>query len=178
MARGFAEQSGGGIGILSSPGHGTRIDVWLPVADGMADLAGRGADVPREAADGIGKHILVVDDDAVLRRFISEHLQLYGYDVMTAEHGAAALALLDAGARPNLVVCDLAMPGINGVDLITEIQRRHAGLPAILLTGFATQAAQLAAKEMSGAFVLLHKPVSEENLAAHVAMLLEAAEQE
>jgi CheY-like chemotaxis protein len=176
MAKGFAEQSGGGMGIRTAQGAGTRIDLWLPVAEGAAEVP-QLVDPPGAVVNGNGKQILVVDDDKVFRHFIGEHLQLYGYAVATAENGAAALALLDDGGHIDLVVCDLAMSGINGIDLVGEIQRRRAGLPAILLTGIATQAAKLAATEMSGAFVLLHKPVSEGNLAAHVAMLLEAAEE-
>jgi CheY-like chemotaxis protein len=174
MAKGFAEQSGGGLGIASAPGQGTRIDLWLPVAEGVDAVEAPMSETVHPPAVGGGKRILVVDDDELVRRFVADHLRDEGYEVVTAPDGPGALAVMDDGETIDLVVCDLSMPRMNGVDVIAQMHLRNADLPAILLTGFATQAAQLAAKALTGAFVLLHKPVSEENLSAHVAMLLEA----
>ncbi len=75
----------------------------------------------------------------------------------------------------HMLVSDLAMPGMDGVALIQEAQRRRPGLPAILLTGYAGDAARLAVGEaVGGAFTLLRKPVTGAQLADQVAVLLDA----
>jgi CheY-like chemotaxis protein len=79
----------------------------------------------------------------------------------------------DPGARFDILVTDLAMPGMDGISLIREAQRSRPGLPAILVTGFAGDAAALAMGSDAGAvFALLRKPVSGTELADQIAALL------
>jgi CheY-like chemotaxis protein len=99
-----------------------------------------------------------------------------GYDVIEAEGGRRALALLDAGCPVDLIITDLSMPGMDGVSLIRAAQVRKPRLPAILLTGYAGETAALAVgRELNGSFTLLRKPVTGDHLADRVATLLEAA---
>jgi len=99
-----------------------------------------------------------------------------GYAMTEAADGADALALLDGGLRCDVLVSDLAMAGMDGVTLIRAAQRRRPGLPAILVTGYAGDAAALAVGQaVDGAFALLRKPVSGAALADRVAALLGAA---
>jgi len=91
-----------------------------------------------------------------------------------AASGAEALSRLDDGVDIDLVIADLSMPGMDGLELVREIQRRKPGLPAILLTGFATDAAEVAISgAMSGRFTLLRKPVEGSVLAERAAVMLE-----
>ena len=93
-----------------------------------------------------------------------------------AENGDAALALLEAGEAVELIVTDLTMPGINGVALIHAAQQRNQRLPAILLTGYAGDTANLTiGQRISGPVILLRKPISGSQLADHAALMLEAA---
>ncbi|WP_169742800.1 response regulator [Muricoccus aerilatus] len=78
-----------------------------------------------------------MDDEALAREITAEGLEGAGFSLLTAESSATALALLDAGEAVDLLVTDLSMHGIDGLALIREAQRRHPGLPAILLTGLA-----------------------------------------
>ena len=179
MARSFAENSGGAFAIESEEGKGTRVSLWLPVADGEAgaaprEEAGRGAEMP--AATGRGKarrpHVLLVDDEPVVREVMAAELTAQGCAVTEAADGAAALALLDGGAPCDLLVSDLAMPGLDGLAVIREARRRRPGLAAILLTGHAGDAAALASHEADDGFALLRKPVTGAHLAQRVAALL------
>lgn len=89
--------------------------------------------------------------------------------------GRAALELLDAGTSVDLLVSDLSMPRVDELALSREA-RRPPGLPAVLLPGFAMDAAELAMSgALSGAFSLLRKPIEARALAQRVAVLLEAA---
>ena len=175
MTRGFAEQSGGALHIESAPGRGTTVSLWFPVAE-----AARAAAAPPDrgtgpAVGGRRAHLLLVDDDAIVRDVMAEQMQAAGYAVLTAASGAEALALLDAGEAVDLVVSDLSMPGMDGLALIREARRRGRHLPAILLTGFADAAELAVDGAVSNLFSLLCKPVTGPQLAGRVASLLGGA---
>jgi PAS domain S-box-containing protein len=176
MAKGFAEQSGGAVLVESAPGQGTRILLWLPAAtqEVHAPQAGR---IP--AAPGLhpasARRLLVVDDEAAVRETLAAGLEDAGFAVLPAESGAEALALLDAGEVVDALVTDLTMPGMTGLTLITEAQSRRPNLPAVLVTGYAGDGAQLAVSgALSGAFSLLRKPVSAMQVADRIEALLES----
>ena len=176
MARGFAEQSGGGLHIDSVPGRGTVISLWFPVATETDAAVPDQADAQDDGVCARRARILLVDDDAIVREVTSEQLQTVGYAVLAAESGQAALDLLDAGEVADLLISDLSMAGMDGVATIREAQKRRPGLPAILLTGFVTNAAELAVGgALSGTFSLLRKPATGQQLAERVAVLLQAA---
>ena len=177
MARGFAEQSGGGLHIESALGRGTTVRLWFPVAQGAPAVAASQDEAAVGAHGEPHARLLVVDDDDNVREIITEQMEAAGYAVLSAESGAAALALLDAGTAVDLIVTDLSMPGMDGMALIQETQWRAPGLPAILLTGFATNdAAEIAVGgAINGTFSLLRKPIEGAHLAERVAVLLAAA---
>jgi len=96
------------------------------------------------------------------------------HDVLSFACGADALATLDSGEDADLIVSDLSMPGMDRIAFIREVHRRRPKLPAIVLTGFATIAAESVIEgSIDGAFVL-RKPVSEQQLVDHVEMVLES----
>ncbi|MDO9714250.1 hybrid sensor histidine kinase/response regulator [Paracraurococcus lichenis] len=176
MARGFAEQSGGALHIESTPEIGTTVALWLPVAD--AELPAAAPAIAPQAGERTAQ-VLLVDDEAAVRDITAEGLRAAGYAVRPAASAAEALAHLDAGGVVDILVSDLSMPGIDGLALVREAQRRQPGLPAILLTGFVTDAAELAmGGALSGAFTLLRKPVEPAALAERMAVLLEGREAE
>ncbi|TCZ66002.1 hybrid sensor histidine kinase/response regulator [Roseicella aquatilis] len=175
MARGFAEQSGGGLHIESAPGRGTTVTLWLPVAEGDARPAVGGGEAAMPAG-GERRRILLVDDEELVREMLARDLVDRGYEVIQAGAPAAALALLEAGEPVDALVSDLSMPRMNGTALIREAKRRRPGLPCILLTGYAGDLAEpTAAEAASGSFALLRKPVGGDRLAEQVAALLRAA---
>ena len=173
MSRGFSEQSGGGLRIESEVGRGTVVSLCFPVSDAAvpplpASLKPDVAPPPARA------RLLMVDDEPSVRDTLAQQMAEEGFAVLTAGSGAEALARLDDGEAVDLVVADLSMPGMDGLALVQEIQRRHPGLPAILLTGFATNAAEIALSgALSGRFTLLRKPIEGTLLAERVAVMLD-----
>ena len=175
MARGFAEQSRGALALASEPGRGTTVTLWLPAAGADATQPTPAEQCPNAITSGRPR-VLLVDDEKVVRDVLTSELSDRGFQVIEAENGAAALALLEAGEPVELIVTDLTMPGINGIALIHAAQKRNQRLPAILLTGYAGDTANLAiGQRISGPVILLRKPISGAQLADHAALMLEAA---
>ncbi|WP_169747461.1 ATP-binding protein [Belnapia moabensis] len=174
MARGFAEQSGGALAVESELGSGTTVSLWLPVADEEPQAAGQ---LAADAAAPIQRRrgrLLLVDDEVVVRDITAESLRVAGFTVLAVGGAAEALMALEAGEEVDLLVSDLSMPEVDGLTLIREAQRRWPGLPAILLTGYVTDAAELAiGGALSGTFSLLRKPIDARALSDWVAALLE-----
>jgi CheY-like chemotaxis protein len=109
----------------------------------------------------------------MVRETLAASLEEYGYTVLVAEDGAAALRLLGSGAVINVLVTDLSMPGIDGLAVIRQAQRDRPGLPAVLLTGYTGHGAQLAVGgSLSGTFSLLRKPATAAQLADRIEALL------
>ena len=164
MVFGLAQQSKGRLVIESEVGRGTRVELALPFAaaavpesevrtGGVAHIAARPAS------------ILVVDDDAEVRHVTASFLSGFGYSETEAEDGQAALRLLERG-RFDLVVADLAMPGMNGVELAAEIRDRDPGMPVLILTGHAD------AMPIPDDLPVLAKPFRSTDLATRVSALL------
>jgi len=175
MARGFAEQSGGGFYIASTLGQGTTVTLWFPITRSVPPGDAMPLDVGLAAARPTGWRLLLVDDDRIVRELTSDLMELEGFTVLAVESAAAALAVLDRNEGVDVLVSDLSMPDMDGVSLIQEAQRRRPGLPAILLTGFSTSAADIAVDAAGGGtFSLLRKPIQAHVLAARVAELLDA----
>jgi CheY-like chemotaxis protein len=174
MARSFAQGSGGALAIASEGGKGTRVSLWLPVLREATGTEAPPAPASAAAEPLSGRpRVLLVDDDDAVRHVLATELEDSGVTVRQARSGAAALALLDRADAYDLLVSDLAMPGIDGVTLIREAQRRRPGLPAILVTGYVDDAIALASEAPSGGgFTLLRKPVTGTALTAEVARLV------
>ena len=172
MARGFAEQSGGALAIESEPGSGTTVRLWLPLAAASADDSPAAGNAP---ATSDGRHrILLVDDEPLVREITAEQLEAAGFAVIPLGGGIEALARLQAGEAADLLLSDLSMSGMDGLTLIRHAQALRPALPAILLTGYATEAAELAVGgALSGSFTLLRKPVEGNALVARILALLE-----
>jgi CheY-like chemotaxis protein len=84
--------------------------------------------------------VLVVDDDSDVRQFLVEALQIFGYHVLEADDGYAALSLL-AKSSPDLVIVDYAMPGLTGAEMVRELRLKRPDLPILFVSGYAETAA-------------------------------------
>src|SRR6266540_5450240 len=93
--------------------------------------------------------VLLVDDDPDLLKLISLRLTSAGYRVRTADSGETALAAM-AVARPGVVVTDLKMPGIDGLQLFEAIHRQHPALPVVILTAHGTIPDAVSATQRGG----------------------------
>ncbi|HWX49039.1 MAG TPA: response regulator [Roseomonas sp.] len=175
MAKGFAEQSGGALEIESEPGRGTVVTLWLPRARAGAHAGPTpAAEASLPAVGAVRGRILVVDDAPQVRAVLAANLRDRGHWVEEAEDGPAALARFDSPQAFDTVVTDLAMPGMDGLELLRELRGRRPRLPALLVTGYAgdLDAARFAAATAEGPLVLLRKPAAPDDLANHVAALL------
>jgi two-component system cell cycle sensor histidine kinase/response regulator CckA len=164
---GIVRQSGGALQIESRPGM-TRFRIHLPRHEGEADEVAASAP-PAVPGKGMGRHVLLVDDEAPLRRLAAVALERAGHQVTQAEDGDSALELIEAGLEPGAMVSDIAMPGLDGVALARAARRHRPGLPVVLMSGYAEAALGLS-MERDG-IVFLPKPYRPAELVAVVSGL-------
>jgi len=115
--------------------------------------------------------VLIVEDEGPVRALLHDYLQSRGFEVQGAASGEEALALL-SGEHFDLVLSDLRMPGINGMDLLSEIRRRHSGVGVVMLTGCEDVSLAVSAMK-AGALDYVLKPFRLENVEASVRRALE-----
>jgi signal transduction histidine kinase/ActR/RegA family two-component response regulator len=169
---GFTRQSGGLARIRSEEGQGTTVEMWFPEAAGEADVDQTvGRQQPAVPALAGAGHILVVEDDADVRRVIVECLSLIGYKVTEAANGSEALASL-ATSKPDLLVVDYAMPDMTGAEVISQARKLVGDVPVILATGYADMAA---VERLAGKPRILRKPFDIATLGDAVSSVLESA---
>ncbi len=162
MAHGLAEQSGGRLEIRSTPGEGTAIELWLPVAkpqERAEDKSTSAAASPwaRTAAKA-SLTVLVVDDDPLVLENTSALLEDLGYRVTAVDNGEAALCLLRRQDDFDILVTDHMMPGMTGAQLAETIRTERPGLPVLLVSGYADLA------EGNRRLHTLAKPFNQESL--------------
>lgn len=166
MVYGFTKQSAGHISIYSEPGHGTTVKLYLPRATGPD---ARPAPVPPAAAPAGGAEtVLVVEDDALVRRYACTELQALGYRVLDADSGAAALAVIEREPGIDLLFSDVVMPGgMSGRELADAALRRRPGLKVLYTSGY-TENAIVHHGRLDAGVMLLAKPYRRSELAQAV----------
>jgi two-component system response regulator AtoC len=134
---------------------------------------GRGKATPSErAADRRGFRVLVVDDAEGIRTYLANLLELRGYDVDTAEDGRRALALLEGGANPDVIILDVMMPGLGGMETLKRIREFDENIPVVMLSVVGTASTIVDAMRL-GAVDYLNKPFEEEELELTLERVLE-----
>ncbi|MGR3463841.1 ATP-binding protein [Limimaricola sp.] len=140
MIHGLAQQLHGMLHLSSTPGKGTRAELWLPAAQAEAVQA---SPAPAVAAGGPtatprgALRILFVDDDALIAMSSVDLLEDLGHHVTQAGSGAQALAVLEGGVEIDLMITDFSMPRMNGGELARAARALRPGLPILLATGYA-----------------------------------------
>ena len=137
MVHGLAAQLGGALRIHSAPGVGTAIELWLPVADAVADApAAIAAPTAEEEPSSTGR-VLLIDDEELVRAATGEMLIELGYAVVEAASAEAALDLVRGGLVPDLLVTDQLMPGMTGTQFAQMIRVQQPKLPVLIVSGYA-----------------------------------------
>jgi CheY-like chemotaxis protein len=169
MVHGLAAQSGGALILSSTPGVGTRAELWLPVADEKA-IATEQAYVEAIPAARPAT-VLLVDDEELVRIGTAEMLVDLGYSVVQASSGVEALGILrSSSVEIDLLVSDYLMPGMNGADVAREARKVRPNLPVLLVTGY-TNLTQGPGADLPR----LAKPFRQAELASRIADIVEVA---
>ena len=162
QAYAFATQARGMLTLHSTPGQGTRVQIYLPRAHvempeasttpstaPAVPQAAAAPVVPAQAAPDVvappvhqalpaaGSTVLFVEDDVLVREAVVEALAAAGFAVEVAVNGEEALARLEGGLSVDIVFSDIVMPGsVSGIDLATAVRARWPALPVVLATGY------------------------------------------
>jgi PAS domain S-box-containing protein len=135
MVHGLAAQLGGALTLESGEGEGTTAALWLPVSDAAPTLAAARPE-PEAAARAVAGTVLLVDDEPLVRASTADMLTELGYEVVEADSGQDALALIEVRV-PDLVITDHLMPGLSGTDLALILASERPGLPVLIVSGYA-----------------------------------------
>jgi PAS domain S-box-containing protein len=174
MVYGFAKQSGGNIQLYSEPGQGTSVRMFLPAAARNVDGEGREAksDQMPSPPPGGTETILVVEDDARVRRVAVSRLTSFGYSVVEAENGSEALSQLERHSDIALLFTDVVMPGgITGDELANRVRTERPHIKVLFTSGYAEPA--IAGRELAHSGSWLQKPYTARELAVRLRELLD-----
>ena len=173
MIYGFARQSGGQARIYSEIGLGTMVCMYLPRHYGADDIpdvtSGHEGETPRAVA---GETVLIVDDEPTVRMLVADVLSDLGYAAIEAEDGAAGLRALQSGARVDLLVTDVGLPGgMNGRQVADAARALRPGLKVLFITGYAENAV-VGNGHLDPGMEVLTKPFTIDDLAARIRRLI------
>ena len=138
MVYGIVKQSGGFIFCDSTPGRGTSMRVYLPRAQAAVEQAAPGVSVGTTR----GGTILVVEDEPAVRGLLAAVLQKAGYRLYEAASGAEALAELERIAQLDLLITDVIMPEMTGVEVARRVVQRRPGTAVLYMSGYADEVLQ------------------------------------
>jgi CheY-like chemotaxis protein len=170
MVFGYVKQSGGHIKIYSEEGHGTSVKMYLPRATGLNQTAAE-AQVAAKFEGG-SETVLVVEDDALVRRYVMTQIESLGYATLEAVNGADALRVIDEAANIDLLFTDVIMPGnMNGRQLVDEAVKRRPDLKTLYTSGY-TEDAIVHHGRLDSGVLLLAKPYRKSELARMIRLAL------
>jgi len=135
---GIIKQHHGHLWVYSEPGHGAAFKIYLPKAHEALSLpdATEEEQLAGTAAAVCSEHILVVEDDAMVRELVCETLEAHGYRISEAEHPAMALEIIDRIDDVALLLTDVIMPGMNGRELHRRLAARIPALKVLYMSGY------------------------------------------
>ena len=172
MVYGFVKQSGGHIKIYSEEGHGTTIKLYLLPGEGMTEAAA--TSTPQ--AEGGAETILVVEDDTLVRNFVTAQLQSLGYKTVAAADSRTALQLVEAGQGFDLLFTDVVIPGgMSGRGLAEKLATLRPGLKVLYTSGY-TDNAIVHHGRLDDGVMLLTKPYRRNQLAEMIRKALNGEE--
>ena len=166
MIYGFARQSNGHVTIDSGIGQGTSVRLYLPRHHGDIDTGQMSAARAAEHA-ATGETVLVVEDEPVVRGVILEMLAEQGYRTLQAVDGPSGLKILRSGARIDLLVTDVGLPGMNGRQLADQARETRPDLKILFITGYA-ESVVIADGFLQPGMDMITKPFDLDNLSRRI----------
>jgi CheY-like chemotaxis protein len=172
MIRDFIAQSGGHIRVCREAGRGTSVEIGLSRAAGLAQVAAHDSGETR--FEGGGEVVLVVEDDAMVRKYVVAQVQSLGYLTFAAADASEALTIIDTGRKIDLLFTDIMMPGsINGRQLAIDALNRRPSLKVLYTSGYAENAL-VHDRCLDAGALLLAKPYRKADLARMIRIALAA----
>lgn len=173
MIYGFVRQSGGQVRIYSEAGEGAMICLYLPRHFGEVDDADLIPEVEQAPRAQAGETVMVVDDEPTVRMLVAEILHELGYQCIEASDGAAGLKLLQSGARIDLLVTDVGLPGgMNGRQMADAARIDRPDLKVLFITGYAENAV-VGNGHLDPGMHVMTKPFAMEALGSRIRELIE-----
>ena len=170
---GIVREIGGEVEVETRVGGGSTFRVALPRAQETAETrAAEARTAPRRPRNAGGdERILVAEDDAAVREIVVSALERRGYRVTAAPNGHAALGLLDADTLPfDLIVTDVRMPGVDGLELSRQAHARWPKLPVLMMTGYSDAIVE---SDLADGCELLTKPFTPSTMAFRIREILD-----
>jgi CheY-like chemotaxis protein len=158
-AYGIVHQAGGHVWLYSEPGRGSAFKLYFPRIDAPLEPAAVSPDTP---AIGVGT-ALVVEDDPAVRNMTTRLLERAGFAVLAVGDGAEALAAAERAERIDVLVTDVVMPKLSGIDLAEQMMDIYPVMGVVLLSGYTAETLDLERVTAGGA-TFVSKPVSSNQL--------------
>ncbi len=168
---GLVQQLGGAIAVESELGSGATFRIRIPHFTRLETAPGPAPSPAPTSRSSASAHILLVDDEAQVRNLLEQLLHREGYAIRTASNAEAALALFAAGERFDLLLTDVMMPGLSGLELSERVDALHGALPTLFISGH-TANARLLRGDLPPHQRFLQKPFAPEDLARALRELL------
>ena len=156
---GIVHQAGGHILVESEPGVGSAFRLYFPRDDGAI---GEQALLPAARIVGAGR-VLVAEDDPAVRDITTRFLERAGYDVRAVADGAEALAIAGHSPPFDVLITDIVMPNMSGIDLAQEMMNRYPLVGVVLLSGYAAESSEVSLAAERGA-TFVSKPITSNEL--------------
>lgn len=168
---GIVRQASGHINVDSAPGKGATFVIMLPAANDEPQTEQK-LEV-QIIPEGNKELVLIVEDDPSISDLSGKMIQKMGYRVMLAESADKAIVMIeDEGLRPELVISDVVMPGLSGLELAAIIRYKHPEMKVILMSGY-TEQVIMKHGEMDPNIPFLHKPFTRQELQDRITQVMQ-----
>jgi PAS domain S-box-containing protein len=135
---GIVKQIGGHIRVESTPGQGTRFEIYFPATEARAAAKANDSPAVSASESGIDATILIADDESALRHALAEILRSSGYKVLEAESSTEALEMArQHRGQLDILLTDIVMPGLRGPELARRVAKVHPEVQIVYMSGYA-----------------------------------------